>query len=359
MTQNDPYGVARQAIVLMQENRVMMTPENFTLWYGYCAGGTRGLTDAIDGAIAADIKFTDTFNEDLYSRFIGKKRLDDAVFDTTTRVSQELGDIMKFVQEAGDNTKAFGDTLQGVSGELGASHSNPDIFPLLLDKLAKATTHMNERTHALEERLQSATHKVQQLQTNLIKIRKEASTDSLTKLNNRKVFDEQLQRTVENARRRQEHLCMLFGDVDHFKQFNDTWGHHTGDQVLKLVARCIKENVRETDIPTRYGGEEFAILLPNTGLQHAFDIAEEIRKSVQSKKFMKRSTGQSLGTITMSFGAATYDGHEPPSEFVRRADACLYAAKHAGRNQVKSEADLDLNDFAKDAAARRSEKAAS
>jgi diguanylate cyclase len=126
-------------------------------------------------------------------------------------------------------------------------------------------------------------------------------------------------------------------DIDHFKAFNDTWGHQTGDQVLRLVANCLSENVKGRDTAARYGGEEFVVILPQTQLAGAVNLANQIRAKVESKKLVKKSTGDILGIITISCGVTQYDPNESAEDFVRRADECLYAAKRAGRNRVISE----------------------
>ena len=114
------------------------------------------------------------------------------------------------------------------------------------------------------------------------------------------------------------------------------------DQVLRLVANCFTENVKGRDTAARYGGEEFVLILPATSLANARILAEQIRRVVQTKKVIKRSSGETLGSITISLGVALLHHGEDPVETVRRADACLYAAKRAGRNMVVTEDQVDV-----------------
>jgi len=130
------------------------------------------------------------------------------------------------------------------------------------------------------------------------------------------------------------HYVIAMLDVDHFKKFNDSWGHQTGDQVLRLVASCLSENVKGRDTAARYGGEEFAVLLRGTPLEAASMLANQIRTTVETKKLVKKSTGDVLGTITISIGVAKFSAGESSETVLRRADACLYGAKHSGRNLV-------------------------
>lgn len=178
------------------------------------------------------------------------------------------------------------------------------------------------------------------LQTNLEAIRYESLTDELTTLGNRKHFDTALEQSIAQASHDGEPLALLLTDIDHFKRFNDTYGHQTGDQVLRLVALTTKQSVKSNDIPCRYGGEEFAIILPRSDLAEARSIAEKIRTSVMSKELLKRSTGENLGRITVSIGISVYTKGDTAHGLVARADEALYTAKRNGRNLVVTEKDL-------------------
>ena len=161
---------------------------------------------------------------------------------------------------------------------------------------------MKQNNHALEQRLNASKEEINQLQENLEVVRNESLTDPLTSLSNRKHFDESLAQAIADSVERSEPLSLVMTDIDHFKSFNDTWGHLTGDQVLRLVAMSMKQNVKGQDIAARYGGEEFAVILPNTVLRSALTVADHIRRAVMSKELMKRSTGQNLGRVTISLG---------------------------------------------------------
>jgi len=135
----------------------------------------------------------------------------------------------------------------------------------------------------------------------------------------------------------------MMTDIDHFKKFNDSYGHLTGDQVLRLVAISAKQNVKGQDIAARYGGEEFAIILPNTVLRSALTVADHIRRAVMTKELMKRSTGEHLGRVTISVGVAMLQHGDTAQSLIERADTCLYAAKRNGRNRVICEADPEVS----------------
>ncbi len=123
-------------------------------------------------------------------------------------------------------------------------------------------------------------------------------------------------------------------DVDHFKQFNDTWGHPLGDDVLRLISNTMKEMTKGQDTVARYGGDEFAIIMPNTSLEDAVIVAEQICEALMKKPLRQRSTAKALGRITMSIGAAELQDDDDARSIVERADRYLYAAKEQGRNRV-------------------------
>jgi diguanylate cyclase len=180
---------------------------------------------------------------------------------------------------------------------------------------------------------------VSHLQENLAAVRNESLTDPLTSLANRKYFDDSLVSAIADSRAKGEPTALLMTDIDHFKKFNDTYGHLTGDQVLRLVAVSVKQTVKGKDTAARYGGEEFAVILPNTISADAVTVAEHIRRAVMTKELMKRSTGEYLGRVTISVGVAWLHASDTAQTLIERADACLYAAKRSGRNKVVSEAD--------------------
>jgi len=178
-------------------------------------------------------------------------------------------------------------------------------------------------------------------------VRSESLTDPLTSLANRKYFDDALVKAIADASAKGEPLALLMTDVDHFKRFNDTYGHLTGDHVLRMVAMPVRQNVNHQHTAARYGGEEFVVVLPNTILQAAATLGEYIRTAVMTKELKKRSTGENLGRITVSIGVAALRPGQTPQALIERADACLYAAKRSGRNRVISEADAEATAPAK------------
>ncbi|HZV82965.1 MAG TPA: diguanylate cyclase [Geobacteraceae bacterium] len=179
----------------------------------------------------------------------------------------------------------------------------------------------------------------QALKRKLEEARQLATTDSLTRLYNRGFLDERLPLEVKRAIRYDRPLSIIFSDIDHFKTINDSYGHRTGDEVLKSFARRIKENVRdEVDWLARYGGEEFVLILPETDIEGAMIVANRLQRVVASTPIAVDAA--EIG-ITASFGAASFsptgniDARTMAMELLGRADRCLYAAKEGGRNRCE------------------------
>lgn len=161
-----------------------------------------------------------------------------------------------------------------------------------------------------------------------------AITDGLTKLYNSRYFYKQLDSEVDRSKRYNHPLSLLFLDIDHFKHYNDTYGHLEGDKVLARIGKAIKSCLRKMDTAYRYGGEEFTVILPETSRGEVMTVAKRIKDAMENEKFSPRS-GKSI-SITISIGATEYCHGERISTFVQRADKAMYLSKQRGRNQIST-----------------------
>ena len=180
----------------------------------------------------------------------------------------------------------------------------------------------------------------------LEQVRRDATTDGLTNLANRKAFDDAYAAACANADTRGEPLSLAFIDIDNFKAFNDTWGHQTGDQVLRFVASVIGRHGAPPRFSARYGGEEFAMLFPRESLRQVERTLDDIRMEVGSRMLKRRSTNEDLGAITISAGFSQRRPNEQLHIALERADAALYASKRAGRNRVTNSDNMKAKDAA-------------
>ena len=335
---NREKGFAQTALALMSERDIVATPENFELFYAYASGENPAVTQVMGAAINAEKPFTPDTLADLRLRCLTGARAAAAMDSLGGDIGAVIGEVLGKLEASARETSDYKNTLSAATGQLGGERSPADLRKLV-DGLIAATHAMEQRAKNLEGELQASSQQVTELRDKLDDVRKESLTDPLTNIANRKAFDDAMQAATDQVNKGAEDVSLLLCDIDLFKKFNDTWGHQTGDQVLRLVAACLSENVKGRDLAARYGGEEFAVLLRGTPLDAATRVAEQIRASVETKKLVKKSTGEVLGTITISIGVAHFSKGEAAEAVIRRADACLYGAKHHGRNLVINQLD--------------------
>jgi diguanylate cyclase len=194
---------------------------------------------------------------------------------------------------------------------------------------------MEKYQHQLDSQVSSILDEVVSLRKELEQVKEESLIDALTGISNRKAFDAALERVFEEARAEQTPLSIMLADIDHFKKFNDTFGHLIGDKVLRFVGATLKRSVKGRDFAARFGGEEFVVILPQTELAGAGVLAEQIRKAISSGELKDRQSDESYGKITVSIGIAQLYPGNLPSDLLERADRALYAAKTQGRNRVE------------------------
>lgn len=327
-------GFAKTALALMGECDVVSTPDNFELFYAYASGENPIVTQLMSSLIAAKQPFTPALLQDLRLRCLSGARAAQAMDALGSNMHVMIDDVLGKLEAAGRETVDYKNALSAATGELGGEERSPADLRKLVDGLIAATRVMEQRTKSLEGELQASSAQVTELRDKLDNVRKESLTDPLTNIANRKAFDDAVKSAQDAVAAHQEPVTLLLCDIDHFKTFNDCWGHQTGDQVLRLVAACLSDNTKGRDTAARYGGEEFAVLLRGTGLEAATRVADQIRQTVETKKLVKKSTGEVLGTITISIGVAQFAPGESADAVIRRADSCLYGAKHHGRNLV-------------------------
>lgn len=210
-----------------------------------------------------------------------------------------------------------------------------EIFPLFDIKIGEEKAYLEMIGAAREELINLSTdfmHKLLEQKRLIESLREETIRDGLTNLFNYQRFQESLEKEVYRAKRYNLQLSVILADIDHFKAVNDNYGHLAGDYSLKKIAECLKDSLRESDRAARYGGEEFAFILPETGLDGAFIVAERLRKDIDSMSIDYE--GEKIST-TMSFGIASFDPAKDISktDLIKKADHALYQAKKAGRNK--------------------------
>ena len=330
--------LACRALERIHKEGLPPTPEIFSLWYVYLSKENGKITKAMDYLISQKRDLTVDECHELYEKYIQDKSSDDFMQKAGQTIHETILEIVTMLEQTNSATSNYSGSLEAVKTKLSNNNENVDIgeFKAIVQDLLQDTKDMVQNNENLQKELNKSSQAMQTLQEDMESIRKEAITDGLTQLANRKAFDYELQHVAEDANINETPFSLVMIDIDHFKSFNDNFGHQVGDQVLKLVAKTLTDGIKGQDFAARYGGEEFAIILPNTSLAAAIHVANTLRQAVATKELVNRSTGHKLGRVTMSAGVSEYKHNEDPNFLVERADAALYTAKHNGRNQVAS-----------------------
>ncbi|ODT73073.1 MAG: hypothetical protein ABS75_02210 [Pelagibacterium sp. SCN 63-23] len=331
-------GYANAAFDLLKRSAIPPYPQFYELLYTYATGVNPSLNNRINAVFRSGISPSTDLAEALYNEFL-RSDMSDRMSSVSERMHARIESVHEAIDAAMTTANSYSGSLQSARGDLERDLGG-EAMKQLASKLLSETRRMQDTNRELERKLEASRDDISALQRDLDDVRRESMLDPLTKIANRKSFDEGLAHAIAESEKTGSPLCLMLVDIDHFKNFNDTFGHQTGDQVLRLVAMTLKSNIKGKDLAARYGGEEFAAVLPSTDLQGAIIVAENIRKAIQTKELLKRSTNEKLGRITASFGVASFKIADNAMSLIERADQCLYAAKHAGRNKVISEEEL-------------------
>ena len=317
------------------------TPRNYEIWYAYATGYHPSLNQKINETLRQTGTLTDGDLEQIHANYLSPALQSAKIDIVGSQVMGEIEQVMAMIEAAAGSANRHSESLHDMTERLGDSKDREGLRAIV-EGLVQTAKEMQVSNQKLEERLSASKKEINELHENLEAVRNESLTDPLTQLANRKYFDTSLEHAIADARAKNEPLSLMMTDIDHFKNFNDSFGHLTGDQVLRLVAMSVKQNVKGQDTAARYGGEEFAIILPNTVLRSAITVADHIRRAVMTKELMKRSTGEHLGRVTVSIGVATLHKNDTAQALIERTDTCLYAAKRHGRNRAMCETDPEV-----------------
>jgi diguanylate cyclase len=330
-------NIARLAFPMMTQHHVEPTPHNYAVWYYYVVAENKDLVKEIDQIIEQGLTFSADTNQYLYNKHIAshteQTRADAATSAAQHIMAQVLQIIAGFSGETSNYNQEIDEHVKKLS-EVAPETSMREMVKEIISRVQS----IRDTGSKMQEKLTESSKEIESLKKNLDQVSIEAKRDFLTGAANRKCFDAFLEEQVKLAKQNQTDLCLLMIDIDHFKQFNDKFGHMIGDEVLKTVAKSLVDTVRGKDLVARYGGEEFSVVLPTTPLQGGVIVAEALRKSIASSDLIRKDTGLTIGSITISIGVASFKRDmDSIATLIARADEALYASKKSGRNRVTSE----------------------
>ena len=325
----------RMTLAFLGKYNLPGDPVNYTVWYEYACKINPHLICAVDESLTGSQSITPELTCSWFEEHVvyrGQALLQSIKIDLIKILREVFGDL----STAGGELSLFGKSLARYSTRIEEAEDS-EMLQESLKGLLLEVRNVEASSAALERRLKNANEEVKSLQLKLKEAEQHATTDALTGLWNRRSFEDKLDHHMSKCQQTGGNLSLVMLDIDHFKTVNDTYGHLTGDDLLRIIAKTLKDYVKGKDIVCRYGGEEFVILLPDTPLIGAVTVAENIRKHFSQMSWKQKSTGTSMGKVTLSAGVSMARSGETMETFVQRADVALYQSKKMGRNRVTAE----------------------
>jgi len=327
----------KKTIPLMMKYSVPVNPTNYTLWYTYASNEIPNLNRELDAAVKLYNTCPKFRAEQLYSKHINNTSVDE-VQDFQKNIDVVISNVGESIGSTQNNAKHFEDAMTLAHNELEeldaikTPMSANEISGFVGDLLTKSLS-MRDNAKNLGDSLNQAQEEIKSLRMELANSQQDALYDALTGLLNRRAFEQEIDGLLSLP---DASACLIIADIDKFKIFNDTHGHPLGDQVLKAVGKRLSISCSNGALAFRYGGEEFAILIPKSTLYLAHDMAEKIRLSIERLVIKDRKSGETVANITCSFGVAPLIKGKDAVDTINLADERLYRAKQRGRNQVIS-----------------------
>ena len=326
------YDLAQAALDELKRLRVWPTVLNLEIWLHALAQPDGVLNQEIQRLIQLGEPITEALSEELALSFLPSRALSNGLIGAGDELCRQLDGVAHVIEEAQRASATYGRALAGATQEMQQNRST-DVGRLVRN-LSQATQLVQSENAALEQRLNESTREVRRLKESLELVRHDALTDALTNLANRKAFDTGLAQAVVRASAEGGDLTLAILDIDHFKAFNDTWGHQTGDQIIRFVASVLERLGVAPRLAARYGGEEFTVIFPGESLTKAQRLLQQVLDEISGRQLKRRSTNEVLGAVTISAGVAQWSSGETAAGLIERADEALYASKRGGRNRV-------------------------
>lgn len=329
---DDSRQYLRLALERIGKHGLPTDPMNYCIWYEYASGKNGKLNSAIDSHVEKQGGLTIDVARLIFNQYIAGET---EMVNTLVRneLKKVFTEIIGAIRTTNQHFSESENHLETINDALLPNMSEADV-ERIVNQIKLEIKNLESSSTSFKTQLKQATHEIDQLKTKMARYRNEALKDPLTRIDNRRGFDKKMIQSIGKAKATGTSLCMIIADIDHFKLINDNHGHLVGDNVIRMVAAAIKDSVKGRDMVARVGGEEFAILLPDTPFDGAMKLAENVRQTFERLDLKKKNTGQSLGKITLSFGVTRFQPDETDEDFFNRADQALYQSKNSGRNKI-------------------------
>jgi diguanylate cyclase len=323
----------RQALPYIGKHGGRYVPTAYTVWYEHLAGLNPALSEALKQALANPQPLGAEALDQLYWQFV-ELRERRALNQLQTDLTELLQNLGTAAARTGESTAAYTETLTSCEERLG-SITDTDGLMQVLHVLVESTRTVHAESEILLLEVSQTRQEMTRLRNEFGTLRAEALTDPLSGLRNRRGYEESVHEMVDESGRLPQPTSVLVADIDHFKRINDSYGHGLGDQVIRATAQVIQGCIKGRDLAVRWGGEEFLVVLPETPLEGALAVAEQIRTGMGRARIRRSDTKELIDKVTISLGAALVDEAESLEQAIGRADHAMLAAKAAGRDRVQ------------------------
>ncbi|MEQ8393011.1 MAG: GGDEF domain-containing protein [Thalassospira sp.] len=328
----NPRDIAHNVMMLIDELNLQPTPQVYHVFYSYLTNEVPELSQLIKVLIRNTQELDEETVFRIYHKYLGTHALQQHINQGVEGLQAAVERVEEAVHTVMRDTEQFCNELDTASHRLLAEDITVEDARTVSRSLSDTTSKARGCFGSFNGNIEEYHNEVRRVRTELEMVRRDAMTDTLTGIANRKNFDTSLRDAVTTTMESGAPLSLLMIDIDHFKDFNDNFGHRAGDGVLKAVARVLVRSTKGADTVARYGGEEFAVILPDTSKENAEKLANKLRDNVSNQRIINKKTGKDFGKLTVSIGLTSYQLGENILEFVDRADNALYQAKQEGRN---------------------------
>jgi len=328
------FSIAKEALAYISTFRTPPTPEVYEVWYRYFEGGNKAIRDQLSYAVNVAKSVSVTQLHELRQQFLNSSDSADANQKISKKLATEMEGLQSLISTQQGANVEFGGSIASAKDRLLDETVTPKEIKSCLNSVLQSNDKMQLQIANMDSKLQSSKSQVDDLRETLAELQKTILSDPLTGIGNRRLFDATIIRANE-PRTSETPNCLFLVDLDKFKDINDTHGHATGDDVLRFVGSALNKLAKGATI-ARYGGDEFAIFV-YVAPDQVKPLAEEICQFFYENDLTVRSTGEPLGKLTVSLGAAVLRADDNSDSWFERADKLLYSAKSGGRNRVMVE----------------------